>query len=279
MRRALSTIFELLRLSRAVNSLALALLFIAALRHFGGNFTVLNCLRATSWLLVALISYGYNDVLDVEIDMRNRPRRPIPLGTISRTQATIWVVFLTLCSAVVTVYAWGRTAFWPILGLAGSILYSRVIRSRSALFANVVAALLVTIVAASAELNPHKAGALFFNAFLFCLMVAREFQKDVMDAPGDIGFRRLGVLVEASPILGRVIYVSLLIASCALLVLFTNSESHNGLFHLLWLSCLGILLTAVVRFLSGLGGAREQMLLTKSAAYVTIALLIAGVRQ
>jgi geranylgeranylglycerol-phosphate geranylgeranyltransferase len=279
MKALFETLFQLFRLSRAVNSAALALLYVAAFRYFGGEMTVSTYLRGLTWLLISLVAYGYNDVLDVDVDVHNRPLRPIPSGAISRNQAGTWVVLLTMCSLLLTFYAWGRSAFWPLIGLTGSIAYSRVIRCRSAVLSNIVAAFLVTTVAASAEPNPLYSSSVYVNAFLFCIILAREFQKDLMDAPGDTSYRSRCYLIQVGPLIGRMIYASLLLTSCLFLLVFTSAEHSSDIYYMFKYACLGLLLTAIGRFVMGLGNAREQTLLTKGVAYITVALLLSSVHQ
>lgn len=195
------------RLVRPLNSLALGLLFWGSSRFYGPSpHPPLMAGRALSWVILASCAYAYNDVVDVEIDAINRPRRVLPSGQLSIETAKR-LTFNHLVAAIVTVAGvWRSAAPLPLLVFAATFLYSSFLRQRSAFAANTVASLTIAMVPLTATLSDRVAPAWFLAAGIFLVMFARETQKDAMDRAGDEPYRTPGLLNGEHAKLFRALY-------------------------------------------------------------------------
>ncbi|MFL6263663.1 MAG: UbiA family prenyltransferase [Thermoanaerobaculia bacterium] len=264
-----------LRLFRTSNSVVLALLYIAAARFFGSTGGRTLVLRAVSWLCVAAFSYSLNDLLDVEIDRRNRPDRPLPNGAISNRAAMAATALVGSVASALSLFSWGSPLNWAVAGLAGATAYSFFIRPRYATLANALAAGLVTLVPISAQLHALDASGLALYGTIFTVIFARELQKDILDAPGDAIARTVGLLVGPHRRGGRVLYAVLLLASLVLLAIVAATGERRVPF-LITAVPMALLITALSLFATGIGGARVQVTLTKVVAYLFVPLLFVG---
>ena len=153
-------------------------------------------LAMTSGALVGSASNALNDVVDAEIDRRNRPDRPIASGAVSPGLArAVWVVLSVLGVAL------GAAVSWPVGAVAlGStlLLWLYNVRLKGTPGpGNVVVALVIALalVYGALAVGTVTATVGVGVGMTFLITLAREITKDVEDAAGDAaeGARTLAV--------------------------------------------------------------------------------------
>ena len=158
-------------------------------------FSVSMLFAAFSAALIAAGGNVYNDVKDREIDMINRPDRPIPSGRVALKSAIWWAVLLTFFGIL------NGGLVDPYLGLmalitAGLLFDYNEHRSRSLITGNVIIGIcagLAFVYGAVAVGNPI--GGMLPGVFAMMIHIGREIIKDVEDIEGDaaLGARTLPI--------------------------------------------------------------------------------------
>ncbi len=142
-------------------------------------------LAALSAALIAGAGNAFNDVVDLEIDRINRPRRPLPSGRLSRGAAL--AESLLLAAGGQGIALWLGPAFSAIaLAVISLLLLYNLSLKRRPLWGN----LLVSGVAAAAFIyGALAAGSLGRSwipaGFAFLFHLGREILKDLEDVEGD----------------------------------------------------------------------------------------------
>ncbi len=180
-----------------------------------------NELQITTLLAISVSSFmgswnGLNDYVDVEIDKKNRPNRPLPSGRISMYSARNVIVLMMLTSFSSLLFAasiaktmtsdfstWYPTiaiwflAIFLLVNYESTGSFSMGLKDRG-LPGNVAISLSVGLVilygaAGVFDVTNPKALSLFFVGFLF--NTAREIIKDVEDMVGDEGRNTLAMRI------------------------------------------------------------------------------------
>ena len=154
-------------------------------------------LAMVSGALVGAASNAHNDVVDVEIDRRNRPDRPVASGAVSPELATsIWAVLSGLgvgLGAVVSLGV-GAVALGSVVLLW---LYSTRLKG-APLWGNLVVSFVIALalVYGAVAVGPITPTVLVGVGMTFLITLAREIVKDVEDVEGDAaeGARTLAVV-------------------------------------------------------------------------------------
>ena len=203
----------LFKIIRPVNSLAAGLAAVVAFLIATGAFVPSALLLVPVVALIAGAGNTINDYFDVEIDLINRPERPIPSGRVTRESALVLAVLLFLAgigisfilppiciafavgnSVILAMYAWHlkRTVLignLTVSYLAGSMfLFGGGLAGWQGLVANLPIATIT-----------------------FLAMIARELLKDAEDLEGDTaaGARTLPGVVGVRPtVIAALIFVA-----------------------------------------------------------------------
>jgi geranylgeranylglycerol-phosphate geranylgeranyltransferase len=257
--------------ARLPNSTALALLYTTC-SMFGG-LTSLHAVLLCSlpWFFAACASYALNDLIDEQVDIINHPKRPLPSASISRALALRVAVTSGGLAVLTTASFWPYTRPWPLIGLAGGLLYSLAVRRRHALTANILTATLVAIIPLSA-IRSGSSGLLAVAAALFAMTVAREMKKDFLDRDGDRGYRAPGFLVSHRAA-GSAWY--LCFVAFALVALLWQVKASGSVSF--WLAIVPLCIVIRLQVRAPRQNAVEEARLLKVAAYALIpALLFSG---
>jgi geranylgeranylglycerol-phosphate geranylgeranyltransferase len=211
------------------------------------DFSNLNILFAAV-AVAASLAFGnvFNDILDLEADRVNYPRRPIPSGRVTLREAK-WVAgFFLAASLLGSGLAGGQMLLFMIFLLAAATVYD--------LWASKIPIVGKVIVAAWSALTLAtgyfvvEAGSLplvpILTAFFFIL--AREFMETISDDLGD----KIGGRKSIYALLGktRVLQISFSLVLMSMVVLFVpvfTSELASRTLYILTVSLLLILPAAV----------------------------------
>lgn len=149
------------------------------------KFQLIAFLGSLAGALIGGAGMIINDYFDEEIDMINRPERPIPSGKISKKNAVIYYLSLNILALIILFFI-NKYAF--IVGLFSELiifLYSSHLK-RTVLIGNFTVAFMTGlafifggIIAGSLK------NILFLSAFAFLANFGREVLKDLEDVEGD----------------------------------------------------------------------------------------------
>ena len=128
----------------------------------------------------------YNDYIDYEIDIVNRPNRPLPSGKVKKKSALILSVFLFMLGSF---FCLNLNNNAKIIGLLISmpliIYYSKVLKGLP-LIGNIVTSLILGMSFLFCGVAFENTKPMFIPALLaFGLTLARELIKDIADYKGD----------------------------------------------------------------------------------------------
>ncbi len=174
-------------LTRPVNFVITALsIFVASLLAGGTHAHILQMVFAS--LGGALIGSGgmvINDILDVEIDMINKPERPIPSGAVDRYDAMMFYGALTGAGMIMIAYTTKPAFIIASIAVPLIVLYSRVFKGTPLIGNMIVGGLtgLAFIFGGAAVGNVKQA--VMPALFAFLINVGREVIKDMEDVEGD----------------------------------------------------------------------------------------------
>lgn len=183
-------ILALIQMSRLGNAIIAIVTLLAAYFLSGIEFSLPHFL-ADSLAFTLAISFGniHNDLLDIETDKLNRPKRPLPSGKISEKQVKISLILLLVFTLLPSLWVKSQTLhhilFFSIL-LIILFLYNKFTK-RIPLVKNLTVAFLCitpilrVMLFDSVNITPLLPPLAF--AFLYTL--SREIQKDLEDVSGD----------------------------------------------------------------------------------------------
>jgi geranylgeranylglycerol-phosphate geranylgeranyltransferase len=174
-------------ITRPVNSLVAGLAAIVAYLIDTGTVIPQVLLLFCVVALVTAAGNVINDYFDAEIDAVNRPDRPIPSGSVTRTAARSFAVTLFLAGILVSFFTGLLCTGIAIINSLVLIAYAGKLK-RTPLFGNItVAYLAASIFLFGGALNGWD-GLVFIipiAAITFFAMLARELVKDAEDVKGD----------------------------------------------------------------------------------------------
>ena len=233
-----NTIYYYIKLLRPLNVMtsALAIIIATAILEGLNNHHVLLITTIVVMLYTAA-SNALNDALDYEIDLINRPERPIPLGYVS-IKGALFISFLLFASGVVLCLQLPDMAIviGVFISLPLMVTYSTNLKGKY-LIGNLVVSLLLgasfLFVGASHEMTSPM---LIPMLLAFGLTFLREIIKDVADIEGDLS---LGL--KTYPIISGVdSYRRIIISLCLLVGLLSLVPYLIGIYGLGYLLLLMI---------------------------------------
>ena len=151
---------------------------------------LLNFEKLTFILLTVMLFTGaanvYNDYVDYEIDLINRPKRPLPSGKVKKKSALFLFLFLLLCGSY-SCFNLNQKA--QIIGLLISmpliILYCKVLKGLP-LIGNIVTSLILGLSFIFCGVAFDNVKPMLIPSLLaFGLTLTRELVKDIADIKGD----------------------------------------------------------------------------------------------
>lgn len=180
-------LFALIEITRPINVIITSI--VVGISIFLFNKYSLN----TTNLILAIVSAGLvvaagnviNDFFDVEIDIINKPNRPIPSGRVSKNEAIILFCIASV-SASITSFLLSYLAFIIVLvTLFFLFTYSFIFKSIP-LVGNVIIAFCTGLAFIFAGIVAQNIRAAFIPAFFaFQINLIRELVKDIEDIEGD----------------------------------------------------------------------------------------------
>lgn len=173
-------------LSRPVNVLiAMASIFIGA--FISGSIEplaklLMACLAGG---LITAAANAINDFFDVEIDVINKPERPLPRGTITPREAFNFSMVLFLTGISVSFFV--NRAAYIIAGVFSLLLYFySAYLKRTVLFGNIIVSLATAFAFIFGAISVGRfEQSLIPAGFAFMMHLGREIIKDMEDVKGD----------------------------------------------------------------------------------------------
>ncbi len=184
-------LLEILRLIRAVNCV-LAMVGVA----IGAHLTWLTpayygpTVAALAAFFVCAAGNIVNDIVDIDIDRVNRPRRVLVRGTITIKQARSLAIAFNVVAVILAMLVSALILLVALITIALLLAYNLRFK-RIPVLGNVIVALLagMTFLTGGLAVDPALAfrlpGPLIGSAFAFFFHFVREIVKDVQDIAGD----------------------------------------------------------------------------------------------
>ncbi|MFA4838281.1 MAG: geranylgeranylglycerol-phosphate geranylgeranyltransferase [Candidatus Neomarinimicrobiota bacterium] len=233
----MNKLLAFIRLTRPLNLFqgAIAILVCATLMQSFPSLEAIVLAVLIVWCFTAA-GNALNDYCDVEIDLINRPDRPIPSGKITRQTALAFSIALFVIGAILTVFI-----LTPAIGIVVAvavfllITYSVFFKKRAFWGNFIVAALLgLTFIFAALIFGDVLKGiAPFFLAFGFNLV--REIVKDMQDVRGDRTEDAHTIPLQYGMRVAQawVVWLTLMLMACAFLPYFLGVY---GIYYLIVLA-------------------------------------------
>ncbi len=187
---------DYLKLIRAINCIiAASAVFIGAYFTWTSPVYYAPVMSAVAAFLVCAAGNVVNDIVDIDVDLINQPKRVLPAGDISKSTATKLAMALTLLALVVALAINWLVMSAVLLAIALLALYNFKAK-KIPIFGNLLIALLGALtfltggLAIDELLTFALPGPLIPALFAFFFHLAREILKDVEDIEGD---RRVGI--------------------------------------------------------------------------------------
>jgi 4-hydroxybenzoate polyprenyltransferase len=224
-----------------------------------------------AWALAAAFAYVQNDIVDSEIDAVSHPTRPLPSKRLSRPEAMVAASMLAASCFLLSLFRWQRGLPFLMIAFVATIMYSSVIRHRSAPVSNLISACLTILVIFSIK-KPVGSFSATICVLVFAVLLARELVKDILDEAGDC-LARPKALMRQHPAIGFIILLgSLIIGDLALLSLVPHviAEFYPSVMVAILFAVLVVATTLVIRRSGKLAVISD---LLKAALYLTALLL------
>lgn len=220
-----------------------------------------------------------NDYFDYNIDLVNKPERPIPSGRISLENGKKYAYFLFLCGTICGFLISYLTNNWIpfiIVLLADLILYLYAYKLKTTpLIGNLAVGFMTGfgfVFGGFTINNPSIImTSIFLGFFAFVMTTAREIVKDIEDVEGDKkdGARTLPILIGKK--IPAALAVILIIIDCILCPLLYYYHIF-GVLYLVIIAVAAILFIYAAFFISK---SQDEITAHKSSKYLKIGMLIA----
>ncbi len=180
-------VFDFIRLTRPFNGLMVFLCVFAGAFSAGSNFHINRELILISIvsLIVTLSANIINDYFDLEIDMINRPQRPLPSNKISPVFALYISIFLFFLSFFISSFLNWKINIIVFLAVIISFFYTPIFK-RIIFIKNFTVAINVAFAFLCGGLAVNSfVSAIPMALFAFFISIFREIMKDIYDFDGD----------------------------------------------------------------------------------------------
>ena len=175
------TAIAYVELSRPINGLiAFVSVFLGAI-FASGSVTLSTLIVAVSAFLVLSAGNAINDFCDYQIDVINKPLRPIPSGCIQRQHALVFSLILLLMGLLLGVLTGSMYAIIIVFIVSITLFFYAIWLKKTPLIGNIVIGILtgVTFVAGGVTVRSIK-------ETIVPATFAREIIKDIEDIEGDV---------------------------------------------------------------------------------------------
>lgn len=222
-----------------------------------------------------------NDYFDYNIDLINKPERPIPSGRISlkngRNYGYLLFIAGTICGFLIS-YLTGNWIPFAIVLIADVILYLYAYKLKTTpLIGNLTVGFMTGfgfVFAGFSINNPSIIiTSIYLGFFAFVMTTAREIVKDIEDIEGDKadGARTLPILIgEKKPAILAAILIIIDSALCPILY-------FNHIFGILYLIVIAVAVIIFIYCAISILKSQEKSTASKVSKYLKIGMLIAFV--
>ena len=178
--------------------------------------------------VIVVIAYNgaanaFNDYCDYEIDLINRPNRPLSRGIITSSQALSFAVILFTIGSI-TAFQLPFYAMLTAVGIAMPLMIIYSLRLKGTpLLGNVAVAMILGLTFVFCGLAFNKIGPMVIPAILaFGLTFVRELIKDIADVEGDnsAGLKTLPLVIGKNKAITVAVINAVIIGLAALLPYF-----------------------------------------------------------
>ena len=186
------------------------------------QYYILTC------VVIVVIAYNgaanaFNDYCDYEIDLINRPNRPLIRGMITSSQALSFAVILFAIGSI-TAFQLPFYAMLTAVGIAMPLMIIYSLRLKGTpLLGNVAVAMILGLTFVFCGLAFNKIGPMVIPAILaFGLTFVRELIKDIADVEGDnsAGLKTLPLVIGKNKAITVAVINAVIIGLAALLPYF-----------------------------------------------------------
>ena len=181
-------------------------------------------------VVIVVIAYNgaanaFNDYCDYEIDLINRPNRPLSRGMITSFQALSFAVILFAIGSVTAF----QLPFYArltavVIAMPLIIIYSMCLKG-TPLLGNIAVAMILGLTFVFCGLAFNKPGPMIMPAILaFGLTLVRELIKDIADVEGDnsVGLKTLPLIIGKNKAITVAIIKAVLIGLVSLIPYYLN---------------------------------------------------------
>ena len=188
------------------------------------QYYILTC------VVIVVIAYNgaanaFNDYCDYEIDLINRPNRPLSRGMITSFQALSFAVILFAIGSITTF----QLPFYArltavVIAMPLIIIYSMRLKG-TPLLGNIAVAMILGLTFVFCGLAFNKLGPMIVPAILaFGLTLVRELIKDIADVEGDnsVGLKTLPLVIGKNKAITVAIIKAVLIGLVSLIPYYLN---------------------------------------------------------
>ena len=222
----MSLILGFIKLLRPLNIAvaAFAVLVSAYILGVYEQYYILTC------VVIVVIAYNgaanaFNDYCDYEIDLINRPNRPLSRGMITSFQALSFAVILFAIGSVTAF----QLPFYArltavVIAMPLIIIYSMRLKG-TPLLGNIAVAMILGLTFVFCGLAFNKPGPMIMPAILaFGLTLVRELIKDIADVEGDnsVGLKTLPLVIGNNKAITVAIIKAVLIGLVSLIPYYLN---------------------------------------------------------
>ena len=181
-------------------------------------------------VVIVVIAYNgaanaFNDYCDYEIDLINRPNRPLSRGMITSFQALSFAVILFAIGSVIA-FQLPFYASLTAVGIAMPLIIIYSIRIKGTpLLGNIAVAMILGLTFVFCGLAFNKPGPMIMPAILaFGLTLVRELIKDIADVEGDnsVGLKTLPLVIGKNKAITVAIIKAVLIGLVSLIPYYLN---------------------------------------------------------
>ena len=197
---AASATWAVLRLVRAENCVMAGVATLVGAGTTGTAGTAVVGVAGSMAVVMLVLAFGnvVNDVADQDSDRLGKPRRPLPSGRVSTSQASGLAVALLVAALAITIVTAPRQLAWVVAMAAVAALYTPFLKQvpllGNAVFAAQCGATLVFGARAAGGVRPPTvAAALLVAVGILCVEVAKTVEDD--DADRAVGTRTVAHLV------------------------------------------------------------------------------------
>ena len=183
-----------------------------------------------TYVIIVVIAYtgaanAFNDYCDYEIDLINRPNRPLSRGMITSFQALCFAVILFAIGSVIA-FQLPFYASLTAVGIAMPLIIIYSIRIKGTpLLGNIAVAMILGLTFVFCGLAFNNLGPMIMPAILaFGLTLVRELIKDIADVEGDnyAGLKTLPLVIGKNKTITVVMIKAVLIGLVSLIPYYLN---------------------------------------------------------